>query len=147
MMFPCVQCAVRAALQGRILVLDGVEKAERNVLPVLNNLLENREMQLDDGRFLVAAPRYDRLLDDHTRQQLDDLNLVRVSEHFRVIALGLPIPRYQGNPLDPPLRSRFQARDIHPLPFKVCVCFCLFCFVVVVCFCFFCLLIYSTKML
>ena len=36
------QAAVRAALEGRILILDGVEKAERNVLPVLNNLLENR---------------------------------------------------------------------------------------------------------
>ncbi|GFO07343.1 von Willebrand factor a domain-containing protein 8-like [Plakobranchus ocellatus] len=45
------QSAVRAALEGRILVLEGIEKAERNVLPVLNNLLENREMQLDDGRF------------------------------------------------------------------------------------------------
>lgn len=45
---------------------------------------------------------------------------MRVSEDFRVIALGLPVPRYHGNPLDPPLRSRFQARDIHLLPFKVC---------------------------
>ncbi|KIH48581.1 ATPase family protein, partial [Ancylostoma duodenale] len=34
-------CAVRAALYGRVLVIDGVEKAERNVLPILNNLLEN----------------------------------------------------------------------------------------------------------
>lgn len=36
------QCAVRAAIEGRVLVLEGIEKAERNVLPVLNNLLENR---------------------------------------------------------------------------------------------------------
>ena len=56
------QCAVRAATEGRILILEGIEKAERNVLPVLNNLLENREMQLDDGRFLVAGERYDKLL-------------------------------------------------------------------------------------
>ena len=45
-----------------MLVLEGIEKAERNVLPVLNNLLENREMQLDDGRFIVAHERYDKLL-------------------------------------------------------------------------------------
>ena len=122
------QCAVRAALEGRVLVLEGVEKAERNVLPVLNNLLENREMQLEDGRFLVAAERYDKLLQEHTQEELDSLKLVRVNERFRVIALGLPVPRYQGNPLDPPLRSRFQARDVHPLPFKVrgylCMCVC-----------------------
>lgn len=112
------QCAVRAATQGRILLLEGIEKAERNVLPILNNLLENREMQLDDGRFLVAAERYDKLLEDHTKEELDQLKLVRVSERFRVIALGHPVPRYKGNPLDPPLRSRFQARDVHTPTFK-----------------------------
>ena len=41
-----------------MLLLEGIEKAERNVLPVLNNLLENREMQLEDGRFLMAPERY-----------------------------------------------------------------------------------------
>ena len=48
------QGPVRAALEGRLLVIDGLERAERNVLPTLNNLLENREMQLDDGRFLLS---------------------------------------------------------------------------------------------
>uniref|UniRef100_A0A3B4CIV5 von Willebrand factor A domain-containing protein 8 n=1 Tax=Pygocentrus nattereri TaxID=42514 RepID=A0A3B4CIV5_PYGNA len=114
----CVQCAVRAATEGRILVLEGLEKAERNVLPVLNNLLENREMQLEDGRFLMSAQRYDKLLQEHTKEELDLWKIVRVSEDFRVIALGLPVPRYKGNPLDPPLRSRFQARDVYYLPFK-----------------------------
>ena len=113
------QCAVRAAVDGRVLVLEGVEKVERNVLPILNNLLENREMQLEDGRFLMAADRYDKLLNEHTEEELSALKLVRVSDRFRVIALGLPVPRYQGNPLDPPLRSRFQARNINSLPFKV----------------------------
>ena len=68
----CCDCAVclctdrvtvslwQAATEGRVLILEGIEKAERNVLPVLNNLLENREMQLEDGRFLVAPGRYDR---------------------------------------------------------------------------------------
>jgi hypothetical protein len=27
-----------------VLILEGIEKAERNILPLLNNLLENREM-------------------------------------------------------------------------------------------------------
>uniref|UniRef100_A0A8C2ZYH6 von Willebrand factor A domain-containing protein 8 n=1 Tax=Cyclopterus lumpus TaxID=8103 RepID=A0A8C2ZYH6_CYCLU len=111
-------CAVRAATQGRVLVLEGLEKAERNVLPVLNNLLENREMQLEDGRFLMSSERYDKLLQEHTKEELDSWKIVRVSENFRVIALGLPVPKYKGNPLDPPLRSRFQARDVYYLPFK-----------------------------
>nr|XP_050853012.1 von Willebrand factor A domain-containing protein 8 [Vespula vulgaris]XP_050853013.1 von Willebrand factor A domain-containing protein 8 [Vespula vulgaris] len=106
------QSAVRAATNGRVLVIEGVEKAERNVLPILNNLLENREMHLEDGRFLIPAARYDKLLEQHSQAELDAWQLVRVSEDFRVIALGLPSPRYPGHPLDPPLRSRFQARYI-----------------------------------
>ena len=53
------QAVVEAAIMGRILIIEGLEKAERNVLPVLNNLLENREMQLEDGRFLMAPKRFD----------------------------------------------------------------------------------------
>ncbi|XP_050294276.1 LOW QUALITY PROTEIN: von Willebrand factor A domain-containing protein 8 [Anthonomus grandis grandis] len=106
------QSAVKAAMKGRVLILEGVEKAERNVLPVLNNLLENREMHLEDGRLLIPAERYDKLLEKHGFHELEKWKLVRVDENFRVIALGLPVPRYRGNPLDPPLRSRFQARDV-----------------------------------
>ncbi|XP_077256082.1 von Willebrand factor A domain-containing protein c12.2 isoform X4 [Temnothorax americanus] len=112
------QSAVRAATNGRVLLIEGVEKAERNVLPVLNNLLENREMHLEDGRFLIPASRYDKLLKTHTQTELDKWRLVRVSEDFIVIALGLPSPRYPGHPLDPPLRSRFQARHIPPPKFE-----------------------------
>uniref|UniRef100_A0A182Q551 von Willebrand factor A domain-containing protein 8 n=1 Tax=Anopheles farauti TaxID=69004 RepID=A0A182Q551_9DIPT len=111
------QSAVRAAIEGRLLLIEGVEKTERNVLPILNNLLENREMHLEDGRFLIAAKNYDALLERYSREQLDRWGLVRVSEKFRVVALGLPVPRYRGSPLDPPLRSRFQARDIPELPY------------------------------
>ena len=107
------QAPVRAAMHGRILILDGIEKAERNVLPTLNNLLENREMALDDGRFLVSAARYDQLLQEPGgAAHVQAACLVRVDPNFRVIALGLPVPKFVGFPLDPPLRSRFQARVV-----------------------------------
>ncbi|XP_022208693.1 von Willebrand factor A domain-containing protein 8 [Drosophila obscura] len=106
------QGAVRAAIHGRVLILDGVEHAERNVLPILNNLLENREMHLENGKFLMAPERYDKLLEKHSREQLDEWGLLRVSEQFRVVALGLPTHKYKGTPLDPPLRSRFQSRNV-----------------------------------
>lgn len=110
------QAPLRAALEGRVLILDGMEKAERNVLPTLNNLLENREMALSDGRFLISANRYDSLLSDgETADDLRAAGLLRVSEHFRVIALGLSVPEFPGYPLDPPLRSRFQGRYISAL--------------------------------
>ena len=47
---------------------------------------------------------------------MEDLALVRVHEKFRVIAVGVPSPPFPGNPLDPPLRSRFQARHIERCP-------------------------------
>ncbi|KAG0296119.1 von Willebrand factor A domain-containing protein 8 [Linnemannia gamsii] len=109
------QACVRAATEGRILILDGIEKAERNVLPVLNNLLENREMALEDGRFLVHPKRFDMLVKEGGQTALETMEkhkLVKVSDTFTVIALGLPVPQYVGHPLDPPLRSRFQSRDV-----------------------------------
>ena len=65
------QAAVRAAIEGRILILDGIEKAERNVLPILNNLLENREMSLDDGRYLVHPKRYDTLMNNNNKVEME----------------------------------------------------------------------------
>lgn len=105
------QAALRAATEGRVLILEGIEKAERNILPLLNNLLENREMvlntldasvstillillfiqALEDGRFLMNAKRYDKLLDTHSETEMKRLGLVRVNPHFRVIALALPV--------------------------------------------------------
>ena len=54
-----------------------------------------------------------------SQAELDRWNLKRVSDRFRVIALGLPVPRYKGNPLDPPLRSRFQGHDVQGLRHQV----------------------------
>ena len=109
--------AVNAALNGRILIIEGIEKAERNLLPILNNLLENRELNLDDGHFLVAPDRYDKLVsvakNSDGLNELKNLSLLRVHEDFRVIAIGLPVPKYKGNLLDPPLRSRFQAHLVN----------------------------------
>lgn len=36
-------------------------------------------------------------------------------KNFRVIAIAAPVPPYPGYPLDPPFRSRFQARFVDPV--------------------------------
>ena len=94
-----------------------MERVERNVLPVLNNLLENREAQLEDGRFLMAPGRWDHLVNSSSAEEMEKAGLIRVDEFFRVIALGLPVPLFRGAPLDPPLRSRFQARQVEHSPY------------------------------
>lgn len=53
-----------------------------------------------------------------TKEQLHEKLLFSVSPNFRVIALGLPVPEFPGYPLDPPLRSRFQARVITSSPLQ-----------------------------
>lgn len=55
-------------------------------------------------------------LQEHGEEALK--NIARADKNFRVVALGLPVPPYKGNPLDPPLRSRFQARTIFQTPFQ-----------------------------
>jgi len=105
------QAPVRAALGGRILILDGLEKAERNVLPTINNLLENREINLEDGRLLVSPKRYNELLSSRSFDA-DNTFLVPTHPNFRVVALATPAPPYPGRGIDPPLRSRFQIRRV-----------------------------------
>jgi MoxR-like ATPase len=112
------QAPVRAALHGRLLILDGLEKAERNVLPTLNNLLENREMSLDDGSMLVSAAVFDQQEQEQAEQQSShsSVQMHRVHPDFCVAALGsMYADRTTTTSLDPPLRSRFQARLQAPL--------------------------------
>lgn len=54
---------------------------------------------------------------DHSEDRLSSWQLERVNERFHVVALGLPVPRYRGNTLDPPFRSRFQSRHIRSYDF------------------------------
>ncbi|TDL27843.1 hypothetical protein BD410DRAFT_781753 [Rickenella mellea] len=110
--------AVRAVKLGRILIIEGIEKAERGIMPVLNNLLENREMNLDDGTHILHPHRY-ALLDpnelSNTNTHEDKTRFIPAHKNFRVIAIASPVPPYPGHPLDPPFRSRFQARFIDPV--------------------------------
>ncbi|KAE8209026.1 hypothetical protein CF327_g6940 [Tilletia walkeri] len=92
----------RAMKNGSILILEGIERAERNVLPMLNNVLENREVNLADGTQLVPASRITADSASH--------NLIPVHPNFRIIATSIPVPPYKGASIDPPFRSRFQAR-------------------------------------
>ncbi|KAM0756043.1 hypothetical protein T439DRAFT_283415 [Meredithblackwellia eburnea MCA 4105] len=103
--------AVRAAKVGGVLVLEGIERCERGVLPILNNLLENREINLEDGTHIISTPRYNLMLKNNE----DTTNFIPAHPDFRVVAIGSPVPPYPGNPLDPPFRSRFQVRYLDPV--------------------------------
>ncbi|VDB87134.1 unnamed protein product [Peniophora sp. CBMAI 1063] len=103
--------AVRAVKHGRILILEGVERAERGILPLLNNLLENREMNLEDGTHILHPHRHALLAPDVAKRET---MFIPAHDRFRVIAMAAPVPPNVGYPLDPPFRSRFQARFVDP---------------------------------
>ncbi|KZS88617.1 hypothetical protein SISNIDRAFT_417941 [Sistotremastrum niveocremeum HHB9708] len=115
--------AVRAVKHGRILIIEGIEKAERGIMPVINNLLENREMNLDDGTHILHPARHTLLRESPEYDSLSSSKTF-ISAHpdFRVIAIGAPVPPYKGYPLDPPFRSRFQARFVDTLGSLLSLC-------------------------
>ncbi|KAI0786986.1 AAA domain-containing protein [Abortiporus biennis] len=103
---------VKAVKNGRILIIEGIEKAERGIMPLLNNLLENREMNLDDGTHIIHPHRYS-LMDPSSTAS--GKRFIPAHRDFRVVAIAAPVPPYVGYPIDPPFRSRFQARFMDPL--------------------------------
>jgi MoxR-like ATPase len=96
------QAAVRAALGGHILILDGLQRAECNVMAALNCLLANRELYLEDGRTLIPREVYLNFKEEGWIRR--NPQIVPISDDFRVIAL------WSRNlyRLDPETRSRFQ---------------------------------------
>lgn len=60
----------------------------------------------EDGRFIMNHKRYDQLL-----ARVDD-SLIRCHPLFRVVAIGVPVPPFQGFSLDPPVCGRSQTHPI-----------------------------------
>ena len=75
---------LRAAINGHVLILDGLGKVEPNLLPLINELLESRQLELEGG-FLLSAENYDRL-DEKTKS---NPNILRCHEDFRVYKFRL----------------------------------------------------------
>ena len=85
------QAPVRAAKYERLLILDSLEKAERNVLPTLNNLLENREMYLKDG--LLFMPPVASMSSPGQRHIPHHLGF-QFSQIFESLLWGYPTTRH-----------------------------------------------------
>lgn len=70
---------------------------------------------LDDGTHIVHPHRYAQLDAESTDLSRSSKALIPAHKNFRVIAIAAPVPPYPGYPLDPPFRSRFQARFLDPV--------------------------------
>jgi hypothetical protein len=68
---------------------------------------------LDDGTHIIHPHRYAQL--DAAKYAGQGKVFIPAHKNFRVIAIAAPVPPYPGYSLDPPFRSRFQARFIDPV--------------------------------
>ena len=86
---------VTTTLNGYVLVLESLEKCERKVLPVLNHLLENYELLLEDGRWLISERRDNQLIESHhySVDELKQMKIEMIHSSFRIITIRLPTRR------------------------------------------------------
>ncbi len=52
---------------------------------------------------------------DSTVKDDSGKRFIPAHKNFRVVAIAAPVPPYTGYPIDPPFRSRFQARFVDPV--------------------------------
>lgn len=83
---------VQAALDGALVVLDGVNRLTTDSLSVLASLIRDRELHLPDGRRLLRHDRYDALA-KITGSCLTEKGILRIHPKFRLAALSLPPDR------------------------------------------------------
>lgn len=70
---------------------------------------------LDDGTHIIHHHRFAQLEANGTLKDDTGKSFIPAHKNFRVVAIAAPVPPYPGYPLDPPFRSRFQARFIDPV--------------------------------
>ncbi|CAH1987082.1 unnamed protein product [Acanthoscelides obtectus] len=110
---------VIAALEGKIAVLDGINRIHPSTLTVLHRLVHDRELQLYDGKRIISSERYN-LLQEHynlTEEQLTESGVLKIHPDFRIIAIGEP-PNLQsstGNWLSPEVLSLFVFHEMRTL--------------------------------
>jgi MoxR-like ATPase len=77
---------VEAAVNGDLLILDGVHRLKDDTLMSLRRLIQDRELELLDGTRLLNYDKYDSLMADLSKKgiQLDD-KVLRIHPAFRYL--------------------------------------------------------------
>jgi hypothetical protein len=76
---------VEAALEGRLAVLDGLHRAHKSSLAVLQRLVQDRELQLFDGTRLTSEEKYEDLKEAEglSDQDLEARGIRKIHPSFR----------------------------------------------------------------
>ncbi|KAJ3641595.1 hypothetical protein Zmor_028095 [Zophobas morio] len=110
---------VLAALEGKIAVLDGINRIHPSTLSVLHRLVQDRELQLHDGKRLMSDERYQSIKQsfDLTDHQMTESGILPIHPDFRIIAIGEPpsLNSPTGNWMTPELLSLFLFHEVRTL--------------------------------
>ena len=83
--------AVSAAINGELLIVDNIHRlAQGTLAATLGRLLTDRELQLPDGRRLLAREHYDALMESGECSAEELAGLVPIHPAFRVLATAEP---------------------------------------------------------
>uniref|UniRef100_A0A3B5MK56 von Willebrand factor A domain containing 8 n=1 Tax=Xiphophorus couchianus TaxID=32473 RepID=A0A3B5MK56_9TELE len=119
---------VTAAMEGKLMILDGIHRVNLGTLAVLSRLLHDRELDLYDGTRLLRWDRYQALKEQlqFSDQQLQERSIFPIHPSFRVLALAEPpvvgasssstsSSRGQQQWLGPELLTMFLYHSVSPL--------------------------------
>jgi MoxR-like ATPase len=83
---------VNAALEGRIAIIDGLDRLFPGTLALLNQLTQDREISLHDGTRLVSSETFAEMLSEQkiSPAELNAKGIIEIHPAFKIIALAEP---------------------------------------------------------
>lgn len=110
---------VTAALQGKLAVLDGIHRVHPSTLAVIYRLVQNRELQLHDGKRLMGTDRYDAMKEKLKKsdEEMKSSGILKIHPSFRIVGLAEPpfLNSSAGQWLNSELLSLFLFHEMRPL--------------------------------
>ncbi|KAK8747368.1 hypothetical protein OTU49_016777, partial [Cherax quadricarinatus] len=110
---------VTSALEGKMVILDGIHRLHHGTLAVLHRLIHDRELQLYDGSRLLRSDRYDKIMNDNELSETDmrARGIYRIHPSFRIVALAEPqvLGASQGQWLTPEALTLFLYHNMRCL--------------------------------
>lgn len=81
---------IQAALEGKLAILDGIDRVHPSILSVIHSLVHDRDIQLYDGKRLVRHDRYDEIKkrNNLTDEDMISSQIYKIHPSFRIVALA-----------------------------------------------------------
>ncbi|CAG8505992.1 1372_t:CDS:10 [Ambispora gerdemannii] len=118
---------VKAAINGSLAVMDGIETLSFGTLATLQRLIKEREISLPDGKQLINHERYQNLVQKHgfTSEILANRGIFPINPTFRIVVLARPVSSgsggSEGKPgawLSPEVSAMFQFVAVRLLEYQ-----------------------------